>query len=86
MERPPLPSENHRYEIHAIIEGELTIYFADAIDFKLDGFVNMIPKLIVNPTGRWEPKNLEITLPNERIQIITEYKPVESTPKSGNIW
>jgi hypothetical protein len=68
-----------RYEIHAIIEDVLNVIYADKVEFELEGFVNITPKQIVTPEKSWEPKNLEITLPNHVIHIITEYKPLQST-------
>jgi hypothetical protein len=74
------PRKKYRFEIHAIVKGELNIYLADKVGFGLDGYVKVIPKFILTSMTSGHAENIEITLPRERIEIIIENRGKQPTP------
>jgi hypothetical protein len=74
------PRKKYRFEIHAIVKGELNIYLTDKVDFGLEGYVKVIPKFILTSTTSGIAESIEITLPRERIEIIIENRGKHPTP------
>jgi hypothetical protein len=72
-----LSVKDARYEIHAIVEGEQKVYFADEVAFELEGWLSITPKRIVSSSEDWEPKNIGVILPAHAVESIKEYKPVK---------